>query len=119
MESLFVPRRVTAKTKASKDELFREIEQKPITVDSADKSGSNDEVDVTIPLTKDTSPSKITDYFKPKPKNLTVKKVLNLEAKVAEPTKNTNAASNKTPEAARKPVPMDKSFKSPTTVLEQ
>ena len=51
MESLFVPRRVTAKTKASKDELFREIEQKPITVDSADKSGSNDEVDVTIPLT--------------------------------------------------------------------
>ena len=111
--------RITAKAEASRDELFREIEQKPITVDSADESGSSDEVDVTIPLTKDTSPSKITDYFKPKPKNLTVKKVLNLEAKVAEPTKNTNAASNKTPEAARKPLPVDKSFKSPTTVLEQ
>ena len=111
--------RITAKAEASRDELFREIEQKPITVDSADESGSNDEVDVTIPLTKDTSPSKITDYFKPKPKNLTtVKKVLNLEAEV-EPTKNTNAASNKTPEAARKPLPMDKSYKSPTTVLEQ
>ena len=47
-----------------------------------------------------------------------MKKVLNLEAEV-EPTKNTNAASSKTPEAARKPVPMDKSYKSPTTVLEQ
>ena len=42
----------------------------------------------------------------------------NLDAEV-EPTKNTNAASSKTPEAARKPVPLDKSYKSPTTVLEQ
>jgi len=112
--------RITAKAEASRDELFREIEQKPIPVDSADESGSNDEVDVTIPLTKDTSPSKITDYFKPKPKSLTVKKVLNLDAEVVEPTKNTIAASSKTPEAAGKPVQaLDKSYKSPTTVLEQ
>ena len=53
--------RITAKAEAS-----REIEQKPITVDSADESGSNHELDITIPLTKNCSPSsKITSYFKP------------------------------------------------------
>ena len=58
--------RITAKAEASRDELFREIEQKPIPVDSADECGSNDELNITIPLTKNCSPSsKITSYFKP------------------------------------------------------
>ena len=58
--------RITAEGQASRDELFREIERKPILVDSADESGSNDELDITIPHTKNCSPSsKITSYFKP------------------------------------------------------
>jgi hypothetical protein len=57
--------RITAEAEASRDEFFREIEQKPITLDSADESGSNHELDITIPLTKNCSPSsKITSYFK-------------------------------------------------------
>ena len=56
--------RITAEAEASRDELFREIEQKPISVDSADESGSNHELDITI--TKNCSPSsKITAFFKP------------------------------------------------------
>ena len=38
--------RITAKAEASRDELFREIEQKPISVDSANESESNDEFDI-------------------------------------------------------------------------
>jgi hypothetical protein len=34
--------------------------------DCADESVSNDEVDVTIPLTRDTTMSKITDFYEPK-----------------------------------------------------
>ena len=54
--------RIIAEAEASRDELFREIEQKPISVDSANESGSNHELDIT----KNCSPSsKITVYFKP------------------------------------------------------
>ena len=38
--------RIIAEAEASRDELFREIEQKPISVDSANESESNDEFDI-------------------------------------------------------------------------
>ena len=57
--------RIKAKAEASRDEIFREIEKKPVPVDSAEESESSDELDVTIALVKNCSPSKITDYFKP------------------------------------------------------
>ena len=38
--------RIIAEAEASRDKLFREIEQKPISVDSANESESNDEFDI-------------------------------------------------------------------------
>ena len=64
IEEVEIP--LNSEIKMEVDEMFS---SKP-PVDSADESGSNDEVDVTIPLARDTSPSKITDYFKPKPINI-------------------------------------------------
>ena len=103
--------RIKAKAEANRDEIFREIEQKP--VDSAEESSeSSDELDVTIPLVKHTSPSKITDYFKPvnrKP----VKKVLDLnETPQSETKKSSNTAKNSE-------VELNSSFQKTPNVLEQ
>merc|ERR1712156_1353124 len=103
--------RIKAKAEANRDEIFREIEQKP--VDSAEESSeSSDELDVTIPLVKHTSPSKITDYFKPVNRK-TVKKVLDLnETPQSETKKSSNTAKNSE-------VELNSNFQKTPNVLEQ
>ena len=53
-----------AEAEEKRDEIAKKIEQSHCDSLSED-AATDDEVDVTIPLTKNLSPSKITDYFKP------------------------------------------------------
>jgi len=54
-----------AEAEEKRDEIAKKIEQSHCDSLSEDAATDDDEVDVTIPLTKNLSPSKITDYFKP------------------------------------------------------
>ena len=73
--------RKEADAEASRDEICREIEKKGPVGDSTEEEESNDELDVTIPLSIKYSPSKITDYFKPLVNKRVqgVKKILDLD----------------------------------------
>ena len=108
--------RDAAQAELKRDELAKEMEKNKMSAESENEATSETEVDITIPLAKNKSPSKITDYFKPRSKKLPqksqvdpVKKTLDFddaaaleEEKTSSDTKKTNEESDLTVENAKK-----------------